>query len=208
MISLKKYVVSDLTGRDLFYFELFKLDETDDTLSFDSNVKFQLKHKKIIGLIELLLSNHLPEQTKDAVAQQLFNSILKEKEYQKFYLSDEVLNKEGKLMMDNYELIKQITYKKLKDAGKFNVPVSAFHEPELFKVIEDHFCNERESIMEQSTSISKRLFESQLVTDELKHQYVSVYNNENKFYRHIAENGHSTYYILRNNKLIFAIKTQ
>ena len=85
MISLKKYVVSDLTGRDLFYFELFKLDETDDTLSFDSNVKFQLKHKKIIGLIELLLSNHLPEQTKDAVAQQLFNSILKEKEYQKFY---------------------------------------------------------------------------------------------------------------------------
>lgn len=208
MISLKKYVVSDLTGRDLFYFELFKLDETDDTLCFDSNIKFQLKHETIINLIELMLSNHLQEQTKDSVAQQLFNLIMKEKEYQKFYLSDEVLNKDGKLMMDNYELIKQITYKKLKDGCKFNVPVSVFHEPELFKVIEDHFCNERESIMAQSTSISKTLFESQLVTDELKHQYVSVYNNENKFYRHLAENGHSTYFILHNGKLIFAIKTR
>lgn len=208
MISYKKYVISDLRGRDLFYFELFKHDETDDTLCFDSNIKFQLKHKTIIDLIELLLSNHLPEQTKDAVAQQLFNLILKEKEYQKFYLSDEVLNKEGKLMMDNYELIKQITYKKLKDVGKFNVPISVFHEPELFKVIEDHFCNDRECIMKQSNSISKIIFESKLITDELKHQYVNVYNYENKFYCHLAENGDSTYYILRNDKLIFAIKTQ
>lgn len=208
MISYKKYVVSNLTGRDLFYFELFKLDETDDTLCFDSNIKFQLKHKKIIDLIELLLSNHLQEQTKDALAKQLFNLIMKEKEYEKFYLSDEVLNKDGKLMMDNYELIKQITYKKLKAVGKFNVPLSAFYLPELFKVIEDHFCNERECIMKQSTSISKTIFESKLITDELKHQYVCVYNNENKFYHHIADNGNSTYFILLNHKLIFAIKSE
>ena len=208
MISYKKYVISDLRGRDLFYFELFKLDETDDTLCFDSNIKFKLKHKAMIALIELLLSNHLPEETKDSVAQQLFNLIMKEKEYEKFYLSDEVLNRDGKLMMDNYELIKQITYAKLKDAGKFNVPVTAFHLPELFKVVEDHFCNNRDSIMEQSNSISKTVFEMQLITDELKHQYVNIYNNENKYYRHLAENGYSTYYILRNDKLIFAIKTQ
>ena len=208
METIRTWMVSDRTGRNIFYFELFKINLADDTLCFDSNISFQLKHKVIVNYIELLLSNHLPDSTKNSIATQLFTIIKKIKYYQKFYFDESVLDKNGKLNMSSYKLIQEMTFDKLKQEGEYNVPISNYSFPDLFRVFENYFCIHKHDIMQHSKIISKNKFESQLINEELKHQYVNIYNQANIYFHHKAEQGYYTYFILRNNKLFFAFKTQ
>lgn len=207
METFKTWMVSDLSGRNIFYFELFKI-ESDDKLFFDSNISFQLKHKGIIDHIEMLLSNHLPIATRDFIATLLFSQVQKIKCYSKFYFDESVLDKNGKLNMSSYKLIQQLTFEKLRQDGEYNVPISMYSFPDLFREFENYFCTHQQNLMRQSKIISKAKFESYLINDALKNQYVNIYNNSNMFFVHLSEQGYYTYFVMRRNKLQFAFKTQ
>jgi hypothetical protein len=207
METIRTWIVSDINGRHIFFFELFKIVESDNTLCFDSNISFQPQHKIILDYIELLLSTHLPNSTKDSIAPQLFNLIKKIKYYQKFYFDESVLDKNGRLNMSSYKLIQELTFDRLKQEGEYNVPISNYNFPDLFRVFENYFCLHQHDIMQHSKIISKNKFESQLINEDLKHQYVNIYNQTNTYFLHKAEQGYYTYFILRNNKLLFAFKT-
>jgi len=206
METLRTWIVSDKDGRNIFYFELFTVGN-ENTLCFDSNISFQPQHKLIIDYLELLLSTHLPNSTKDSIAPQLFNLIKKIKYYQKFYFDESVLDKNGRLNMSSYKLIQELTFAKLKQEGEYDVPISNYSFPDLFRVFENYFCNNKDDIMQHSIIISKIKFESQLINKELKNQYVNIYARTHTFFQHKAEQGYYTYFILKKNKLIFAFKT-
>jgi hypothetical protein len=206
METIRTWLVSDIAGRNIFYFELLKINATDDTLCFDSNISFQLKHKVIVDYIELLISNHLPDSTKDSIATQLFNLIKKIKCYQKFYFDESVLDKNGKLNMSNYKLIQELTFAKLKQEDEYNVPISNYSFPDLFRVFENYFCIHKHDIMKHSKIITKVKFEGQLTNDTLKHEYVTIYNKSNLYFLHESNQIYHTYFILRNQKLQLAFK--
>lgn len=206
MEILKTWIVSDQNGRNQFYFEIF---EQDGIILFDTNLLFRNEHNIIIECIELLLSNHLPANTIDVVATKLFTSVKRIKYYERFYFSDCVLDKNGKLNANSYKLIQQLNYEKLKNDGEYNVPISLTSYGDLFAVMNNQFCIHRRKIMEDSTGITKDEFESYLINDSLKTEYVKVYSAANKFYRHKSvEEGYNTYFILRGINLFLAFRTK
>ncbi len=204
MVSIRKYVISDdLTGRDLFYFEVFK---QDDMIFFDSNLVF--KTKKLKDLIELLISNDLPNETVEIIAAKLFTSVKRIKYYDQFYFDDCVLDKNGKLNFDSYKLLQQLNYEKLKSDGEYDVPISRNNYPDLFAVVNNELCIHKNRVMKDSKSITKIQFEFHLINEPLKFEYVNVYDKDNKFYRHKSEEGYDTYFILRNKTLHLAFRTK
>lgn len=206
MEIIKTWMVSDHNGRNLFHFEIFK---QDGITLFDTNIVFRNEHNTIIECIELLLSNHLPANTIDVVATKLFTSIKRIKYYERFYFDDSVLDINGKLNANSYKLIQQLNYEKLKSDGEYNVPISHISFGDLFAVMNNQFCIHRRKIMEDSTRITKDEFESYLINDSLKTEYVKVYSDANKFYRHKSiEEGYDTYFVLRGINLFLAFRTK
>ena len=206
METIKTWMVSDLNGRNLFHFEIFK---QDGIILFDSNLVFRNEHNTIIECIELLISNHLPTETIDVVAAKLFTSVKRIKYYEQFFFDDSVLDKSGKLNANSYKLIQQLNYEKLKSDGEYDVPISLTSYGDLFAVMNNQFCIHRKKIIHDSTRITKIEFESYLVNEDLKTQYVNVYDTANKFYRHKSvDEGYDTYYILKATTLLLAFRTK
>lgn len=205
METIRTWMVSDKNGRDIFFFELFKIGN-ENTLYFDTNLSIQLEHKVIVEYIELLLSNYLPDSTKDSIALHLITLFKKIKYYHKFYFDESVLDKNGRLNMSSYKLIQEMTFNKLKLEDEYNVPISIYSFPDLFRVFENYFCIHKQEIMRHSKIISKIKFEGQLANDSLRNQYVTIYNKSNLYFLHESNQIYQTYFILRNHKLQFAFK--
>lgn len=203
METIKTWMISNVAGRNIFYFEIFK---QDDIIYFDSNLVF--KTKKLKDLIELLISNDLPNETVEIIAAKLFTSVKRIKYYDQFYFDDSVLDKDGKLNINSYKLLQELNYEKMKSDGEDDVPVSRNNYPGLFSVINNQLCIHKNRIMKDSKSITKIQFESHLINDPLKFEYVNVYDNANKFYRHKSEEGYDTYFVLRNKTLQLAFRAK
>lgn len=198
---LNKWIISDSTGRDIFYFELF---EMDGVVCFDSNLVFHNKHAIINSYIEHIIVGNLSSDELEYTTTLLFNCIKSNSYYKQFYFSDSVLNKNGKLHSSSYNILNKITLDKLRNPNNKLIPFSKHYNFDLFKSLETHYFLNKVQIKISSTIISKNDFENLLITDLLKDTYLNVYDKNNTFYLHIDEAGMKTYYTLKNRKLVFA----
>ncbi|MBL7935981.1 MAG: hypothetical protein JNM51_09280 [Bacteroidia bacterium] len=198
---LNKWIISDSTGRDIFYFELF---EMDGVVCVDSNLVFHNKHTIINNYIEQIVVGNLSSDELEQTTTLLFNCIKLNSYYKQFYLSDSVLNKNGKLHSSSYNILNKITLDKLSNPNNKLMPFSKHYDFDLFKSLETNFALNIIQIKSSSITINKTDFENLLITDLLKDAYLSVYNNNNTFHVHNDEDGMKTYYALKNRKLVFA----
>lgn len=201
METVKTWIISNKAGREIFFFELFKID---DTLYFDSNLIIRNSHHNIIENIQLLLSDHLPLVTQEFIANQLFNNIKKNRYYDQFYFNDTVLNKDGKFNRNSYNIIQEIICNNIKN-GEYYVPLSNSSYQDMFAVFSNYFYQNRRNIIRNSKPLSKSKFESNLVNEALQNHYVNIYDQSNCYNVHVYEE-YNTYFILRENKLLFAFK--
>jgi hypothetical protein len=200
METLKTWVISNKAGREIFFFELFKID---DTLYFDSNLIIRNSHHNIIENIQLLLSDHLPIVTQEFIANQLFNNIKKNRYYDQFYFNESVLNKDGKLNLSNYKITQEIIINNIMNS-EYYVPLSDCSCQAMFAVLSNYFYKNERNITRNSKAITKSKFEANLVNETLQHTYVNIYHQSNSYNVHYEE--YNTYFILRENKLLFAFK--
>lgn len=201
MKLLKKWIVSEPNGRDIFYFEIY---EMDGIICFDSNLVFHNKHTTINNYIERILIENLSCEELERTRVLLFNCIKLNPYYKQFYFSDSVLNRNGKFHYSSYNVLNNITLDKLSNSDNKLIPFTKHYDFDLFKSLETYYMLNRSHIKTTSTNIHKNDFENLLITDLLRDTYLSVYNNNNTFHLHIDEAGMKTYYTLKNRKLVFA----
>lgn len=205
MNSIKVWLVSNAGGRHIFYFELYTINKISGSLYFDSNLLFQVRHVKLLDLIELLIKHDLPLTEKEGIAAELFILIKKIKFYEQFYFDEIVLDKNGKLNIASYKVMDKLNTERLQNS--YLMPLSAYSYPELFTVLKRHFHLHKDKIMSSSQVIIREAFEEQLINDPLKRHYLDTYNNSNMFYVYTDEKGEKTYFILNKDKLLFAFNT-
>lgn len=201
MKSLNKWIISDITGKDIFYFEIF---EMDGIICFDSNLVFQNKHTVIISYIERIIMSKLPLDELENIATLLFKAIKMNSFYKQFYFSDSILNRNGKFHSASYNILNKIYLDKLCNSNNKLIPFSKHYDFDLFKSLEIYYYSNRTHIDNSSIILNKTDFENQLITDLLKEYYLNVYDSSNAFHLHIDQFEIKTYFVLKNRKLIFA----
>ncbi len=199
----KTWIVSDLSGRDIFYFELFTID--NGRLSIDSNLNF--RGEPVIDIIEKLIYMKLNNNEIEELAQELFEIIKTTPYFSQFYFSETVLNKDGKINMEYYKTLNKLTWKQIISNQHFLVPISETQLPELFRVFNEYFISNSSEIMNQSEALSKGEFENELTNDLLREEYVNVYDPSNLLYKYIDdEKKETTYFVLKNSQFVFGFK--
>jgi hypothetical protein len=206
MNRVKYWVASDKNGRDIFYFGLYTMNKISDNLYFDSNLIFQGKHIRLVDLIEILVDRDFPMVKKDEVIAKLFEEIKEIEFYKEFYFHETVLDSNGKLNFSAYKFMNQFNCERLKDC--YLVPLSNHRNPELFAELKCHYYLHEEEILSESIRIGQSRFEEQLTTDLLKQCYIDVYEPDNTYYLHCKEEGDKTFFILNNEKLLFAFEVK
>jgi hypothetical protein len=175
-------------------------------LYFDSNLIFQGKHTRLVDLIEILVDRDFPMVKKDEVVAKLFEEIKEIEFYKEFYFHETVLDSNGKLNFSSYKYMSEFNCKRLKDY--YGVPLSNHRNPELFMELKCYYYLHEEEILSESIRIDQSRFEEQLTTELLKQSYIDIYELGNIFYLHCREEGDKTFFILNDEKLLFAFEVK
>lgn len=203
--TLKKWMVKNGEGKDIFFFELYYLDANKDETYFDSNLSFQLRHTKLMDQLEALLNINLSDAERESKAKTFFDLIKKYQFYKKYYYTEEYLNKQGRLHMPTLQYFQQKATQqhKMKIEVLKNInalePHSDEYNARTFIMVKSEFYTAKTELMKISREISKHEFEKELKTNMLKDAYVAIHSAKNKYYV-CGDEKDCTYFILTGNK--------
>lgn len=197
---IKKWMVQSDEGKDIFFFELYYLNNIKECIYFDTNIELQAKHKKIVPLHMALMDATISSDERETIAQALFKMLKQYKSLRKFYYPEECLDKNGRLHIPTYGYVQQKKYKESNLKFDSLKPYSMGYNEDIFLKFKKLFYPMLKEIMLASKEIEKVVFEKELVTNSLDCAYVEVYSRKNKYFVFEDEKDF-TYFILKGNTL-------
>jgi hypothetical protein len=198
--NCKRYFAKDSYGQDLFFIELTDAGYPEYFLSASLPVKI-MEHSDLIKLRQIIIIKKTSESVRRHFINKLFELIKSIPEAKYFFFPKTVLDKYGRYSEDlarTYESI-IITHKL-----EILIPYSPYRNEEVFNELRKGY----KPLADNSSAVfaEKKLFQENLVTDDLKFAYVEIYSAKAEYFFEQEKNEDRLleyYFMTLNDELLF-----
>lgn len=166
-----------IPARDLFYVEIYDVGLSDYFFESSLQLKF-IEYPSLLKLIKIICQKKIPGKTRKMFVRKIFHEITNISGIQRFYFSDYELDKHGRYSESLANTLQSILYHKVLEPL---VPYSPYTNEVIFAELKSAYEQKDEPDEELKVEVAQEIFESNLVTDELKLAYLDVYLS-NGFY--------------------------
>ncbi len=205
---IKKWMVQSKEGKDIFFFELYYSDDNKECIWFDTNLTLPGRYKKLIDVLEILLTKKLSMDEIEVTATSFLEMAKGYKSLRKYYYPENCLDIHGRLHEPTYNTLQRREFLEKKIETKLLEPYSEEFNVIIFRKIKKHFYSASNEIIAKSKEIARVDFErtlKELNVRSLDQAYIAIYSrkNKNRYYLYIDEDSkESTFLVFSGNKLL------
>jgi len=205
-----KYYTISKQGRDVFY---FNKESFFGGFPQQLNVKTEAFNDQFLEYCEYKMNNwYRTDEQLEFYIVKYFNRLITYKDkFKLFKIDDYLLDKNGKFSFNTFNYDRRLRKKIFQNASNYFQNNVAYSENINWYIFN---CIKKESIDFKKNNdfaeCSRAEFEKELCNDELRHEYIELYDSENKFYFEFVEDDDENFnfakivfFLIQNDKMKF-----